>query len=113
MFIQVLLLGILFPLRVSPLFRHLSYAHVVSLKSSLRQDKVGFPLLCHDIPAHLIGDADASGGELGLGQLHWPRVGGVEVRDAGDTGERSGRAETVLVETWTLLLTELLNVARY
>ena len=49
------------------------------------------------LTAHLVGDADAGGGELGLGQLHWPRVGGVEVRDAGDTGERSGRAETVLV----------------
>ena len=64
------------------------------------------------LTVHLIGDADTGGGELGLGQLHWPRVGGVKVGDAGDTGERPGRAETVLVETWTLV-TELLNVTRY
>ena len=42
------------------------------------------------LTTHLIGDADTGGGELCLGQLHWPRVGGVEVGDAGNTGERPG-----------------------
>ena len=63
------------------------------------------------LTTHLIGDADADGGELGLGQLDWPRVGGVEVSDAGNTGERPGRAEAALVQTWTWG-TLALNVTR-